>query len=72
MCDDETPQIRCHQCGASQYMCHTCDAAIHHNQPLHDHEMWCDGIFRAIPSTTVGCEAGSDLLSTQSSYGYSS
>lgn len=66
MCGDETPKIRCHQCGASQYMCHTCDVAIHKHQPLHDREMWCDGTFRAIPPTTVGCEASSNLLSTQS------
>ena len=66
MCGDESPKIRCHQCGASQYMCHTCDVAVHKHQPLHDREIWRDGTFRAIPPTTVCCEAGSELLSTQS------
>lgn len=66
MCGDETPKIRCHQCGASQYMCHTCDETVHKHQPLHDREMWCDGVFRAIPPTSIGCEANSEQLSTQS------
>ena len=63
MCGDESPQIRCHQCGASQYMCNICDVVAHKHQPLHDREVWYDGIFRAIPPTT---EADSTLLSTQS------
>ena len=67
MCgDDESPQIRCHLCGASQYMCNICDVVAHKHQPLHDREVWYDGIFRAIPPTTIGCEADSTLLSTQS------
>ncbi|XP_064390969.1 uncharacterized protein LOC135338816 isoform X2 [Halichondria panicea] len=44
MCGDESPQIRCHQCGASQYMCNICDVVAHKHQPLHDREVWYDGI----------------------------
>lgn len=66
MCGDDSPKIRCHQCGASQYMCCTCDAAVHEHQPLHDREIWHNGAFRAIPPTTVGCEAVSKVLSIQS------
>lgn len=67
MCGDVSPQIRCHQCGSSQFMCQACDRAVHNNQPLHDREMWSDGIFKAVPPTTV-CASPSDTepLATQS------
>ena len=62
MCGDENPRIRCHQCGASQYMCHICDQLLHKHKPLHDREIWCDGIFKAVSPTTV---CGSSNLDTK-------
>lgn len=65
MCGDEPPRIRCHQCGASQYLCRTCDSTVHEHQPLHDREIWCDGIFKAVPPTTV-ISCNTERLATQS------
>ena len=35
-------------------MCHICDVFVHKHQPLHDREIWCDGIFKAVPQLCVG------------------
>ena len=67
MCGDENPRIRCHQCGASQYMCQICDSCVHKHQPLHDREIWCDGIFKAVPPTIVcGSSFDAESLANQS------
>lgn len=47
-------------------MCHACDSAIHKQQPLHDREIWSDGVLKAVPPTmTCDSSADSELLTIQ-------
>ena len=66
MCGDENPRIRCHQCGASQYMCQVCDSVVHKHQPLHDREIWSGGIFKAVSPTVGFATYDTESLTTQS------
>ena len=47
-------------------ICVVCDSAIHKQQPLHDREIWSDGVFKAVPPTlTYDSSSDSEPLTIQ-------